>query len=216
MEIIVLGDGGHSKVIQEMIHATKGHHIIAILDDKYELMFEKNKIIYGPLAYLSDIISAETKVVIAIGNNAIRRQLFKKLLVREDQYLTVIHPSSRISRTATIGNGTVVMPGVSVNAMATVEEHCIINTGAIVEHDTVVGRFAHISPNATLTGNVSIGEGVHIGASTTIIPEIKVGNWAVVGAGSTVIKHIPANSTAVGCPTRIVSKQGKENLEIRL
>lgn len=219
MEIIILGDGGHSKVIQDIIHWNKDYEIIAILDDKYELINKKNNVIYAPLLYLNKIISTDTKIIVAIGNNITRKMIYTQLNIRRDQYLTVIHPSAVVSPKAIIGDGTVVMPSVCINANATIGDQCIINTGAIVEHDTKVDNFSHISPNATLTANISVGEGVHVGASTTVIPGIDIGSWSVIGAGSSVIRPIPPFSTAVGCPTRIVSdhRNRKENIEeIRL
>ncbi len=215
MKVIILGNGGHSKVIQEMIYAQAGYQIVAILDDKYGFKSKKDGKIYAPIADLRKIMTTDMKVVIAIGDNAIRKLLSRKLLIGEEQYLTVVHPSAVVSPTATIGKGSVVMPGTYINAEATIGHQCIINTGSIVEHESTVGNFSHISPNATLAGNVSIGEGVHIGSSATIIPGMAIGSWSVIGAGSTVIKHIPSFSTAVGCPTRIIN-QGRENLEIRL
>src|SRR5690625_4037861 len=190
MEIIVIGNGGHSKVIQDMIHSKKGYKIIGVLDDKYEFVSKKKGIIHAPIAYLNKIITTDTKVVIAIGDNATRRLLSKKLFVRKDQYLTVIHPSAVVSPTAIIGHGTVVMPGTHINAETTIGDHCIINTRAIVEHENLIDDFSHISPNATLTGNVIVGEGVHIGASATIIPAINIGRWSIIGAVCSVIKRI--------------------------
>jgi acetyltransferase EpsM len=35
--IVVIGEGGHSKVIQDIIFAVGGYQIIAILDDKYKV-----------------------------------------------------------------------------------------------------------------------------------------------------------------------------------
>src|SRR5699024_1547829 len=116
MDVILLGDGGHSKVIQEMIHLQTDYRIIAILDDKYELLYKEDHKIYGPLGYLNKIISVKTKVVIAIGDNTTRKQLSERLFMPADKYLTVVHPSAIISNSATIGHGTVVMPGVCVNA----------------------------------------------------------------------------------------------------
>lgn len=211
MKIIILGNGGHSKVIQEMIACMKDQQIIAILDDKYQFMNVDQGIMYAPISYVEEIITPDVKVVMAIGNNTTRKSLAKKLKVRADQYLTVVHPTAVISPTATIGNGTVVMPHALINAEAIIGNHCIINTGAIVEHENLIGDYSHISPNATLTGNVSVGVGVHIGASATIIPGIHIGNWSIIGAGSTVIEHIPAHRKAVGCPTRLINNdKGKE------
>lgn len=219
MEIIILGDGGHSKVIQDIICTNKNYKVIAILDDKYERPYKKNNTIFAPLLYLNNIVSTHIKIIVAIGDNVTRKVIFTQLNIKREQYVSVVHPSAVISKQATIGYGTVVMPGAYINANATVGDHCIINTGAIVEHDTSVSDFSHLSPNATLTANISVGEGVHVGASTTVIPGIDIGSWSIIGAGSSVIKPIPPFSTAVGCPTRIVSdhRNRKENIEqIRL
>ncbi|ASK63722.1 acetyltransferase [Virgibacillus phasianinus] len=206
MKVIILGDGGHSRVIQEIIISKKENQIIAMLDDKYEQKFKVKGIIYAPIPFLVRLLGPNIRVVVAIGSNQIRKKIVKQLNLPSEYYLSVIHPTAVISSTSRVGNGTVIMPNAVVNAGAEIGMHSIINTGAIVEHDNRLGDYTHVSPNATLTGNVSTGEGVHIGSSTTVIPGIHLGKWSVVGAGSTVIEHIPAYSKAVGCPTRIIER----------
>ncbi|GGI16656.1 MULTISPECIES: acetyltransferase [Gottfriedia] len=204
MRIIILGNGGHSKVIQDMISSLKNHEILAVLDEKYTDEKQENGIIYAPISYLQKFLDDDVKVVIAVGDNKIRKQIVYTINLKNEKYVTVVHPSAIVSSSSKIGNGTVVMPNAIINADATIGEHCIINTGAIIEHDNNIGHYTHLSPNTTLTGNVLVEEGAHIGASATIIPGIKVGNWSIVGAGSTVIHHIPSYSTAVGSPARII------------
>lgn len=212
MKIVILGNGGHSKVIQDIIACYPDHEIIAILDDKYDFISKINGIIYAPLFYINEMTNWDIKIVIAIGDNATRRMLVKQINVDTDKYITIAHPTAVISPSAVIGNGTVVMPHALVNAGAMIGNHCIINTGAIVEHDNVIGHYTHLCPNATLTGNVAIGDGVQIGASATVIPGINVGHWSVIGAGSTVIKDIPAHRKVVGSPTRFIDEEtGTEN-----
>lgn len=210
MNIVILGNGGHSKVVQDIIACDGDQKIVAILDDKYEFMTRVNGILYAPLFYVHRIIQWDVRIVLAIGDNETRRMFSRKLDVAPNQYLTVIHPTAVVSPTAVIGNGTVVMPHALINAGSIVGDHCIINTGSIVEHDNIIGNYAHISPNATCTGNVAIGVGVHIGASATIIPSVNIGHWSVVGAGSTVIEDVPAHSTAVGSPTRLLDNKSNE------
>ncbi|MFD1040608.1 acetyltransferase [Virgibacillus byunsanensis] len=205
MKVIILGDGGHSRVIREMI-TSKNYEITAILDDKYEDGFQKKGIIHAPISFLAKLLRHDTKVVIAIGGNKVRKRIVQGLDLSPEIYLTVIHPSAVVSTSAQIGYGTVIMPNAVVNAKAEIGVHCIINTAAIVEHDNKIGDYTHVSPNATLTGNVTTGEGVHVGSSATVIPGMHLGNWSVIGAGSTVIEHIPAYSKAVGCPTRIIER----------
>ncbi len=203
MKVIILGNGGHSKVIQEMLVSLK-YEIIGILDDKYEDEKKENGIVYAPFASLKNLLNGNVKVVIGVGENSSRKHIVETVNISQEQYLTVIHTSAIVSPSAKIGNGTVIMPKAVINAEAKIGKHCIINTGAIVEHDNLIDHYTHISPNATLTGNVSLGEGVHIGASATIIPGINIGKWSIIGAGSTVIKHIPSYKKAVGCPARII------------
>lgn len=212
MKIIILGNGGHSKVIQDIISSLKNHKIIAILDEKYECEKSENGIIHAPFSSIKNLMGNDVRTVIAIGDNSTRKKIVSKLKLRDEQYISIIHPSAIISESATIGNGTVVMPKSVINADAKIGSHCIINTGSIVEHDNMIGDYSHVSPNSTLTGNVTLCEGVHIGASVTLIPGIRVGEWSVIGAGSTVIQNIPSYSKAVGSPTRIIN----HNFEMKL
>lgn len=206
----MIGNGGHSKVIQEMISCNQDDKVIAILDDKYEMIVTDEGIMYGSLSYVKEIKKQHVKFLIAIGANQTRKLLFERIDLDLDQYATSIHPTAVISPTATIGHGTVVMPHAIINANAMVGEHCIINSGAIIEHESQVGHFSHVSPNATLTGGVTVGEGVHIGASATVIPGLRIGDWSIIGASSTVIDHIPAYSKVVGSPTRFIDHNKRE------
>lgn len=212
MKIILLGNGGHSKVIQEIISSLKVHKIIAILDEKFEYEKRDNGIIYAPFSSIKNLMENDARVVIAIGDNLSRKKIVSTLKLKEEQFISIIHPSAIISESATIGKGTVIMPKSVINADAKIGKHCIINTGSIVEHDNIIGDYSHVSPNSTLTGNVTLCEGVHIGASATLIPGIRIGEWSVIGAGSTVIQNIPSYSKAVGNPTRMINN----NLEIKL
>ncbi|MRH42693.1 acetyltransferase [Aquibacillus halophilus] len=212
MRVVIVGDGGHSKVVQEMVNLKNERQIVAILDDKYGNKIEVNDIVFGPLPLIHHILDHEIKVIIAIGNNLIRKKVVSLLNLRAEQFLTIIHSTAVVSSTARVGNGTVIMPNVVINAETTIGDHCIINTGAIVEHESVINDYAHISPSATLTGNVHVGEGVNIGAGATIIPGIRVDKWSVIGAGSTVIKHIPAGCKAVGSPARILKNNQQDEL----
>ncbi|OKL36554.1 acetyltransferase [Domibacillus mangrovi] len=206
MNIIVLGNGGHSKVIQDMLVTLGDYELIAVLDDKYQESKEENGVIYGPFSLLTCLLNQDVKAVIAVGNNAIRKKLAGSLPLRPDQYVSIIAPTAVVSPTAMIGNGSVVMPNAVINAEASIGRHCIINTGAIVEHENTIGDYVHVSPHATLTGNVLVNEGVHIGASATVIPSVEIGSWSIVGAGSTIITPIPSYCKAVGTPARVIEQ----------
>lgn len=201
-KLIIIGAGGHSKVIQDIVAGNKDLKLHAILDDSINETFKNKGVIYSNTRYLESLQEEDYNYCLAIGSNHIRKKLYQKFRISIDKYVTLIHPSAVISKTAQIGNGTVVMPRVVINADTIIGNHSIINTGSIIEHDNVLEDYVHISPNATLTGTVSVGQGSHVGAGAIVIPGKHIGSWSIVGAGSVVINNIKDNMTVVGSPAK--------------
>ncbi|MCW9132433.1 acetyltransferase [Bacillus paramycoides] len=208
MRIVIIGQGGHSKVIQDIILSNNEYEIVGYLDDRYENIAIVDNLYFGPISTAYDMINYfhQINFVIAIGDNKVRKKIVEKLRLYDSFYITLIHKSAVVSPSAKIGNGTVVMPNVVINADTQIGNHAIINTGSVVEHDNIIGDFVHISPQATLTGSVVIEEGAHIGAAATIIPSVKVREWSIIGAGAVVINDMPPNCIAVGIPAKVISE----------
>ncbi len=203
-KLIIIGAGGHSKVIQEIVKASNKYNIYAILDDNFNETITESNIIYSNLNYIKKLHTSEYFYVIAIGNNQIRKKIVAELGISDEYYATIIHPSAAISESSEVMSGTVIMQNSIVNANSIVENHCIINTSTIVEHDNYLKSFVHISPGTILSGGVSVDEETHIGSGSVVIPGIKIGSSSVIGAGTVVTKDIPNHVTAVGVPARIV------------
>ncbi|MCZ8532007.1 acetyltransferase [Psychrobacillus psychrodurans] len=206
-KIILIGDSGHAKVIEDCIRS-QGDNVIAKLDDRYKEKFYEGVIIKGPITLLEDLLTDEVKIVIAIGSNTIRKSIVERLDISKEKYAVIIHSQAIVCSSVKVGHGSVIMPGVVVNAGAIIGSHAIFNSNSVVEHDCVVEDFTHISPGAILTGNVKVGQGSHVGAGSTIIPGVEVGSWTIVGAGSTVISNIESNVTAVGVPAKVIKREG--------
>ena len=120
---------------------------------------------------------ADVYAVIAVGDNASRKTEAEKL---DDCYFPhLIHPSAKVSKSATVDNGTVIMAGAIVQAGARIGKHCIINTGASVDHDCVIGDYVHIAPGAHLCGHVEVGEGALVGAGVCVAPMGKIPAWTL-------------------------------------
>ncbi len=211
MKYAVIGHGGHSKVIKDLIESGEGHQIIAYLDDKYELLDTILDLYIGPIHSIHFILNQfpDVKIILAIGDNATRKAIVENLNLPEEYYCTLISEDAIISPGARIDVGSVVMPGAIISTDSKVGKHVIVNTGAIIDHDCTIGDYAHVSPRGCLTGSVTLEEGVLIGAGATVIPEIKIGEWSRIGAGATVVKDIPNYCRAVGVPARVTEiKEG--------
>ncbi|MCY8545909.1 acetyltransferase [Bacillus vallismortis] len=205
--VAIVGDGGHGKVIRELINARSDTRLAAVLDDKFRT-FEAGKEWYtGPPEAASEVrrLIPDVLFLIAIGNNSIRKQQAERLGLKKEDFITLIHPSAIVSKSAVIGEGTVIMAGAIIQADARIGAHCIINTGAVAEHDNHISDFVHLSPRVTLSGAVAVQEGAHVGTGAAVIPQLTIGSWSIVGAGSAVIRSIPDGVTAAGAPARIIS-----------
>lgn len=196
-KLIVIGAGGHGKVIAD-IAMRNGYQRICFVDDnvKGDVMGFP---VVGTIADIEALDDGKTDFVIGIGNNAVRKEIAQSNRVN---WVSLIHPSAQIAFNANIEEGTVVMANAVVNVCASIGRHCIINTGAVVEHDNVLQDYVHISPNAALAGTVFVGTLTHIGIGATVNNNIKICDGSVIGAGAVVTKTIEQRGTYLGVPAR--------------
>jgi len=147
----------------------------------------------------------EARVIVTIGENAVRCRIAEELARQGIVLGTAIHPRAVVARDAIIGSGTVVMAGAVINPGVTVGKNVIINTGATVDHDSSLGDGVHLSPGVNLAGTVQVGPFAHLGTGACVIPGVKIGRAAVVGAGAVVIRDVPPDRTVVGNPAKPIA-----------
>ncbi len=199
-KIVLIGAGGHAKVVAEAIMASGAYDIVAAID--------KNKTTNSYLMNHIPIRSDTTGLtvgnfIVAIGDNQRRRQCFEEFVALGWSPKSIIHSQSIISASVSIGPGVFVGPGAIVHTEARIGANSIVNSGAVVEHDCLVGPHCHIAPGAILGGSVTLGAGAFIGLGSVILPLIEVGDWSVLGAGSTLVRHLESSKTAFGSPAVI-------------
>ncbi len=195
--LIIIGAGGHGKVIAD-IAMKNGYTNIAFVDDDAE----GSCMNYPIICKSFDIESQDdgnTDFVIAVGNNEIRKKIAE---AHKINWATLVHPSAQIGADVKLGEGTVVMAGAVINSCASVGKHCVINTCSVVEHDDVISDYVHISPKAALGGTVRVGERTHVGIGATVKNNIDICENCMIGAGAVVVKSITDSGTYIGVPAR--------------
>ena len=206
-KIIIIGGGGHARVLKELIVAIERFEIIGVLDPLLKAGTEVMGLpVLGNDDLLSELFVKGVKnACIAVGSikdNNKRKTLYEHVNRIGFTVPPLIHQRSIISNESEIREGVQIMAGAVIQAGSIIGEDSIINTGAIVDHDCVVGMHVHICPGVVISGGCAIGEGAFIGTGATIIQGIKIGKDAVIGAGSVVVKDVPDGAVVKGVPAK--------------
>lgn len=199
-KVVLIGAGGHARVVYDALRSNNGALTIDIRDDNPVL--SGRRFLESCISVPAFADSMSVPVHIAIGDNATRKRVADQFTGRGCQLMAVIHPTSCVSRYAQISDGAFIAANAVVGPGAVVGRGAIVNHGAVIDHDCSVAPWAHVAPNATLGGEVKLGEGALVGAGAVVLPGLHVEEWATVGAGAVVTRKVGANSVVVGVPAK--------------
>ncbi|NKB20023.1 MAG: serine acetyltransferase [Alphaproteobacteria bacterium] len=206
--IVVLGGGGHARVLLDLIKANDQYEAVGILDaDSTRVGLDFQDIpILGTDDLLPNLASKGIDcAAIGIGsvgnkNKFARRDAFLKARTAGLELPPLVHHTAFVSPSATFTEGCQIMAGVIVQASAHLGENVLVNTGAIVEHDCNIGAHTHIAPGVCLSGTVSVGENCFIGLGARLIQNTNLGNNVIVGAGAIVLNDAGDDQILIGVP----------------
>ena len=205
-DVILIGDGGHAKIITDIIELNKVYNIIGFTSTN-----PKNKFFYNyPLLGDDNIMPSYfekgvNKVAIGIGgykDNNLRTKIYNFVKDIGFEVINVIHPKSIISETCEIGKGNVIFAGVIINPEVKIGNNIIIATGATIDHETIIKDNCLISAGVTIGANVIIEEKVLCALGSKIISGMFIHENSLIGAGAVVTNSIIENGVYVGIPAK--------------
>ena len=211
-KIIIVGGGGHAKVLIDLVKTLKSFKIAGIVDPK----IKKGKKISGIKVLGDDNILPLLKkkgyksLALGIGsegNNLKRYKIWKNLTDKGFKFPTLIHKNSFTSKNTKIGEGSQIFNQSVVNSGTSIGAITVINTSTIVEHDCKIGSNVFTGTRATLCGGVIIEDNTFIGAQSCVLPKVKVKKNVLIAAGSLVNKSIEKNIFVKGVPAKHYKKK---------
>ena len=208
--LLVLGAGGHAKVVAETALASGVASSLAFLDDRCVVLDSLPPVLGWPLigplglSLQASIAAHFDAAVVAIGHAATRLHWIQQLQAFGYYLPSLMHPTAWVSPSAQLDVGTVVFAQAAVQSQAVIGSGAILNTGCSVDHDAQLGDGVHICPGACLAGEVQVDDRSWIGIGASVIQQIRIGADVTVGAGAVVVRDLPDGVTAVGVPARVL------------
>lgn len=194
----IIGCGGHARSVADIFFQKNSFEV-----EFYDNNAREKEEIYGCPVYKIEklLLNSNDKIFIAVGNNKIRADMFKKVQVNfNTDFITIVSKTASVSKTAVIGKGCMIGDFVHIGPDVVIGDNCIINNGAIVEHEVKIGNHCHIGPRVVISGRSVIGEQTFLGVGSVIKDYITIGDNITVGAGAVVVRNLLHTGVYVGVP----------------
>lgn len=208
-EVVVIGGGGHAKVVMAILHKLERYRVMGYVDLRNRGLLLGSGYLGGD-EVLQQLATDRPglKAVVGvgqIGSGRKRAQIYEQVYSIGLSFPSIVSPGAIVNEEVSIGEAVTVMDGVVISSGAVIERGAILNSNSTIEHDVHIASWVHVAPGCTIAGGVTVGQYSMLGAGSTIIEGITITRDCIVGAGAVVVEHITEPGTYVGCPARRIN-----------
>ena len=195
--IVIIGAGGHAKMILDLLAELRCFQVVGLLDDGVPAgQLVNGQRVLGPASreQLRELHGQGVRLAVnAVGgitDRPLRPAIWDRIRTAGFGLPTLVHPRAAVDASAQLGEGTQVLAGAYVGASTVVGDNCIINNGTVVAHDCAIADHAHIAPGAILAGGVTIGRNALVGMGASAYLGVAVGADAIIANGVDVFADV--------------------------
>jgi sugar O-acyltransferase (sialic acid O-acetyltransferase NeuD family) len=214
-DLIIVGAGGGSGDIAwtvEEINKTTWHwNLLGFLDDDPA---KAGTLVHGgyPVLGAIDTVAAYPSAKLIVGvasykNRCGRRSVVERLGLPPERFATIIAPSARASRHASVGRGSAVLQFAAIAPDAVIGNHVFVSHSCVIGHSARLFDFVTLAARATISGSAIVEEDVYVGAGSVVRDGVTVGAGALVGLGAAVFHNVASRTTVVGNPATSLRKR---------
>lgn len=126
-----------------------------------------------------------------------------------ERYLTFIHPTAYVSRSARIGMGTIVLANATIKNNAVIGTRNFINSGVNIGHDTVIGDDNFFAAHTCLGSSITIGNVNFFGLNSSVRTPSVIGNYNRIGMCANILNGIGDDMVMIGNPAKPLIKEAQ-------
>ena len=165
-KLLLVGAGGFGRMVAEQ---AMFRYDCAFVDDGQPVGAEIRGIpVVGGLADLPELRKGYDLLVVGIGNNQFRAQVYEKAKALGYAFPNIVALSAYISPFAEVGCGCVVLQNACIQNGASVGDGVLLNVGTEVHCDAAVGDYALIYTNSVIRTGATVGNFARIGSNCTV------------------------------------------------
>lgn len=188
-KLLLVGAGGFGRMVAEQAML---QYDCAFVDDGQPAGAEVCGIpVVGGIADLKELRKDYDLLVVGIGNNNFRAQVYEKAaafgydlpnIIALSAYVSpfaeigkgcVILQNACVQNGAVVGNGVLLNAGAEVHCDAVVEDYALIYTNSVIRTGAKVGKYVRIGSNVTICNNATAPDGADVPDCTAVYPEVK-------------------------------------------
>ena len=165
-DLLLVGAGGLGRVALE---AAMINYNCFFVDDGIEV---GSKVcgfpVIGAISELSALRKDFDFLVVTIGNNKIREDIYNSAIELKYSFPNIIFSSAYISPFAKIGEGCIIMQNVCIQNSSEIGNGVILNPGVEIHHESFVDDYSLIYTNSVIRTQVKVGKRVRIGSTVSV------------------------------------------------
>lgn len=208
--IYVLGTGHNTPVYIDLAEAC-GY----VVKGLYHYNHDKDGLTeygYPILGSFEDLLKQDTlaglNFALSQGNNSVRADIFNRIMAKNGNIPTMVHPSANVSQYATLGQGVVVHMNAIIHPDVIVGENTVFSCNTTIIHTVEIGKHCYFAAGSIIGAYSKIEDYVFAGlGSTSISAKVEViGTHAYVGAGSVITKCVEPYTVVAGVPAKTIKR----------
>lgn len=188
-KLLLVGAGGFGRMVAEQALL---QYDCTFVDDGQPVGVEICGIpVVGGLADLPELRKEYDLLVVGIGNNQFRAQVYEKAkalgyafpnIVALSAYISpyskmgcgcVVLQNACVQNGAIVGNGVLLNAGTEVHCDAVVEDYVLIYANSVIRTGAKVGKYSRIGSNVTVCNSAVVPGGADVPDCTAVRPEVR-------------------------------------------